>query len=252
MTSEPCALKPAVFHQGRFWERNRTPHALLSPVWAFLLSVLVVVCPWDAESQQVEARRSARATRASEVTYSNSKSGLKAKSVQAAIDQVGTKLSAILSGKSRAGRASSMASSTTWTGRRYFYANQVSGKFGPPETLQEAPVTMTFTPTSDSAGKLTVTPINFFCEIEFIFDQLTSAACGTPGDVFSYSYKIFGTNLFVENGRTSSGQLIGEGVIEGAGMGENVDIQSQGPTRLVLKYIGNSQRVTVWDLNLVN
>ena len=246
-----CVKHSAVKHLFPQLGQHPAPRSI-ALVAGFLTSVFVLAYPLSAKSQQLEANKASKATPASKITYSNSKSGLKAKSVQGALDEVGTKLSAILSGKARSARVSSTATSTTWKGSRYFYINRVSGKFGPPETLQNAPVTMTFTPASDSSGTLTVTPINFFCEIEFLFDELTPAVCGTYGDIFSYSYKIFGTNLFVENGRTSAGELIGEGVLEGAGTGEQADIQSQGPTRLVLKYVGNSQRVAVWDLTLNN
>ena len=204
-------------------------------IFALLACVLHVP---SAASEEGSAQVSSNSTTAKQVKYSNKKSGLRAKTVQGAIDEMGSTISALISGKTKAsGAAHTAGSATTWTGKIYFYVGT------PGETLHEEPVTMTFSATSESGGTLTTTPINFLCEIaaDFVGDPIV---CGQYGDTFTYTYRIFGTNLFVENGRNSSGGLVGAGNFGG----EVAEIQSQGQRRLVLKFVDNV--TSIWDLAL--
>ena len=215
-----------------------------------ILSVLVCLCcllfSVEGMSQAHSERASTQAAGANKIRYSNKKSGLKAKTVQSAIDEVGTQVSTIISGGAKkAGLSTKAGPITTWSGKRYFYPGPPRGGAG--ETLSEAPVTITFSAATADSGTITVTPVNFLCEIESDFDigSPDECICGTYGDTFSYSYRIFGSNLFVDNGRRSSGELIGACGDYG---GEVLEIQSQGPERLVLKFV--DQVITVWDLYL--
>jgi hypothetical protein len=214
---------------------------------------------------------------AAQIRYSNKKSKLQAKTTQAAIDELSSKSEVTrssineLSAKSDATRSTvnelsidvggavsgqqsgavrALAATTLWTGFQYYYAGNIPGNQGPAETLRKSAVTITFTPTTKDTGTLTITPVNFVCEIEAEFQQNGSGVCGTFGDTFTYTYTIFGANLFVENGRTSDGLLIGQGVMGGAGAGNYLEIQNQGGSKLVLRY--QDLVTTVYDLSRSN
>jgi hypothetical protein len=109
---------------------------------------------------------------------------------------------------------------------------------------------MTFTPSTERTGTLTITPINFVCDTQTEFTQNGTGVCGNYGDTFTYGYTILGANLFVEDGRASDGRLIGQGTMDAAGTGAHLDIQNQGASNLVLKY--RDLVTSVFDLTRSN
>jgi hypothetical protein len=202
----------------------------------------------EVSAQSYVTTRSQKKIAASNVTYSNKTSKLKAKTAQGAIDEIGIDVAGAIAGRGKTGIRA--LATTSWRGFQYFYAGGIEGKEGPAETLQKAVVTMTFTPSTERTGTLTITPINFVCDTQTEFTQNGTGVCGNYGDTFTYGYTILGANLFVEDGRASDGRLIGQGTMDAAGTGAHLDIQNQGASNLVLKY--RDLVTSVFDLTRSN
>lgn len=124
------------------------------------------------------------------VTYDRSKTGLKSTTVQGAVDEIGVKLSKILSGNKLtvAGYSSASLQETSWSGA----TTAVRGG-----ALVRKDITATFTPTSETEGTWTSNPYNVFdAGSAFGSSQLgTDGLPYTPAGTYTGSYKIIGNVL---------------------------------------------------------
>ena len=148
---------------------------------------------------------------AKRITYKNSTSGLKAKSVQTAIDETVKNVSSVqtaldslsvtvdslsvtvadaIRGISSSGAPSTSEDGTTWTGTVYEAKNN---------TIYETPLTMTFTPTSADTGTWTASPT-------FPFHPQTARCSQDPANegTFSGSYRAIGNAVFAYGVSTTS------------------------------------------------
>jgi len=130
---------------------------------------------------------------AKHVTYANKKSGLKATNVQAALDEVGTTLSEALSKGtvSAAGVRATSLSSSIWKGN-YYTAGDSSDLAKP-----SSEVTVTFTPTTATAGTFTSESYYAFAPIGGGLKGTESCVISSPypTGTFSGKYEIVGDQI---------------------------------------------------------
>lgn len=114
------------------------------------------------------------------IAYDNSASGLTSTSVQGAIDELGIKLSKLVSGGALAAAgdfSKATLSATTWTGTVKYLCDATSD-------LGQADLTVTFTPITETSGTWTSTPFNAFNIV------------GHPNPVTDGSYNIVENAIF--------------------------------------------------------
>lgn len=133
------------------------------------------------------------------VTYNNSKSGLKAKTTQAAIDELGVSLKKLVSGggvKAAGDYKVAALTKTTWKGNAQGFWVDTQGDACTFRTSKE--FTVTFTPTSETQGTFTST---YYFPFKPFFN-LTDGSCTAitiaefERATFTGSYWISGSAIF--------------------------------------------------------
>lgn len=131
---------------------------------------------------------------AKHVAYSNTKSGLKAGNVQAAIDELGSSLAEVISKGTvtASGVRSASLSGSTWKG--HYYSRGGSSDLAVPSEE----ITIIFTPETSTTGTFTSSPLYAINPKGNSLTQRSddvTAICSDPQGTFTGKYEIVGDNL---------------------------------------------------------